>query len=105
MASLKEQFEELMEAFDYSDDVEERIRLLRGAIGRLGNIFYGTERETIYSDQVRRIKLRLRELREKLSNLDEEREFRVWKELMDNLEELRDQIERIAIREGVVSKD
>ncbi len=99
---LKEQLEELLDSFDYSGDVEERIRLLRGAIGRISNIFYGTEQEEIYADQVRRIKLRLKELREKFISKEESRE--VWKELMDNLEELRDQIERLAIRAGVLEK-
>jgi hypothetical protein len=105
MASLKEQFEGLLEAFDYSESVEERIRLLRGAIGRLSSIFYGTEKETIYADQVRRIKLRLRELRGKLEGSDEELEFRLWKELMDNLEDIRDEVERLALRERVIDRE
>jgi DNA repair exonuclease SbcCD ATPase subunit len=99
MVSIKEHLEELLESFDYSGDVEERIRLLRAAIGRIGNMFYGTENEEIYADQVRRIKLRLRELRETYSNCED-----CWRELMDNLEELRDQIERLAIRGGIIEK-
>lgn len=94
--ALKEQLEDLLESFDYSGDVEERIRLLRGAIGRVSNLLYGTEQEEMYSDQVRRIKLRLRELRERFINNEDSKE--VWRELMDNLEELRDQIERLAIK-------
>ncbi len=43
--ALKEQLEDLLESFDYSGDVEERIRLLRGAIGRVSNLLYGTEQE------------------------------------------------------------
>lgn len=101
MVSLKEHLEELLESFDYSGDVEERIRLLRAAIGRIGNIFYGTENEEVYADQVRRIKLRLRELRENFVSGDEKES---WRELMDNLEELRDQIERLAIRGGIIEK-
>jgi hypothetical protein len=101
MTTLSQNLSALIESFDYSGSVEERIRILRAAIGTLGNIFYGTEREEIYSDQVRRIKLRLRELRGKLEG---EMPFEVWKELMDNLEELRDEIERIAVKEGVLTK-
>lgn len=99
MVSIKEHLEELLESFDYSGDVEERIRLLRAAIGRIGNMFYGTENEEIYADQVRRIKLRLRELRETYATSEDN-----WRELMDNLEELRDQIERLAIRRGIIEK-
>ncbi|AAB89154.1 MULTISPECIES: hypothetical protein [Archaeoglobus] len=99
MVSIKEHLEELLESFDYSGDVEERIRLLRAAIGRIGNMFYGTENEEIYADQVRRIKLRLRELRETYATSEDN-----WRELMDNLEELRDQIERLAIRGGIIEK-
>ncbi len=100
MVSIKEHLEELLESFDYSGDVEERIRLLRAAIGRIGNVFYGTENEEIYADQVRRIKLRLRELRETYTSCEDD----CWRELMDNLEELRDQIERLAIRGGILEK-
>jgi len=102
--SLRESFINLLESFDYSDSVEERIRLLRSAIGRLSNIFYGTENEDIYADQVRRIKLRLNELRGKLGEFDEKTEFQYWKELMDTLEELRDGVERIAVKEGIIEK-
>ncbi|WP_290597170.1 MULTISPECIES: hypothetical protein [unclassified Archaeoglobus] len=102
MVSIKEHLEELLESFDYSGDVEERIRLLRAAIGRVSNIFYGTESEEIYADQVRRIKLRLRELRERLTNCEDDKAC--WRELMDNLEELRDQIERLAIRGDIIEK-
>ncbi|RLI76400.1 hypothetical protein DRO97_00830 [Archaeoglobales archaeon] len=104
MMSLRESFINLLESFDYSDSVEERIRLLRSAIGRLSNIFYGTENEDIYADQVRRIKLRLNELRGKLGEFDEKTEFQYWKELMDTLEELRDGVERIAVKEGIIEK-
>uniref|UniRef100_A0A7C2NEG4 Uncharacterized protein n=1 Tax=Archaeoglobus fulgidus TaxID=2234 RepID=A0A7C2NEG4_ARCFL len=100
MVSLKDHLAELLENFDYSGDVEERIRLLRAAIGRINNIFYGTESEEIYADQVRRIKLRLRELRETYEKCRDS----CWRELMDNLEELRDQIERLAIRGGIIEK-
>lgn len=100
MVSIKEHLGELLETFDYSGDVEERIRLLRAAIGRISNIFYGTENEEIYADQVRRIKLRLRELRETYENCKDD----CWRELMDNLEELRDQIERLAIRGGILEQ-
>ncbi|MBO8179149.1 MAG: hypothetical protein H0Z19_01500 [Archaeoglobus sp.] len=100
MVSIKEHLEELLETFDYSGDVEERIRLLRAAIGRISNIFYGTENEEIYADQVRRIKLRLRELRENYANCKDD----CWRELMDSLEELRDQIERLAIRGGILEQ-
>lgn len=102
MVSIKEHFEELLESFDYSGDVEERIRLLRAAIGRISNIFYGSELEEIYADQIRRIKLRLRELRERFTECEDEKTC--WRELMDNLEELRDQIERLAIRGDVFRK-
>lgn len=104
MMSLRESFINLLESFDYSDSVEERIRLLRSAIGRLSNIFYGTPNEDIYADQVRRIKLRLNELRSKLGEFDEKTEFQYWKELMDTLEELRDGVERIAVKEGIIEK-
>ncbi|RLI79858.1 hypothetical protein DRP05_02620 [Archaeoglobales archaeon] len=104
MMSLRESFVNLLESFDYSDSVEERIRLLRSAIGRLSNIFYGTPKEDIYADQVRRIKLRLNELRGKLGEFDENTEFQYWKELMDTLEELRDGVERIAVKEGIIEK-
>lgn len=104
MMSLRQSFVNLLESFDYSDSVEERIRLLRSAIGRLSNIFYGTENEDIYADQVRRIKLRLSELRGKLGEFDEKTEFQYWKELMDTLEELRDGVERIAVKEGIIEK-
>ncbi len=100
--SLKSQLEELLESFDYTSNVEERIRLLRSAIGRLANIFYGTEKEEVYADQTRRIKLRLKELRDRYVECGESVEC--WKELMDHLEELRDQVERIAVREGIVEK-
>ncbi len=102
MTTLKDQFLDLIEAFDYSDDVEERIRILRASIGKLGNLFYGTEKEEMYSDQIRRIKLRLRELRERL--VEEGEDVRLWRELMDNLEEMKDQVERIAVKEGIVDK-
>ncbi|WP_456468412.1 hypothetical protein [Archaeoglobus sp.] len=102
MVSIKEHLEELLESFDYSGDVEERIRLLRAAIGRISNIFYGTDSEEVYADQMRRIKLRLRELREKMTNCEDEKDC--WRELMDNLEELRDQIERLAIRGEIIEK-
>jgi len=101
--SLKFQLEELLESFDYTSNVEERIRLLRSAIGRLSNIFYGTEKEEIYADQVRRIKLRLRELRERYVECGDD--VGCWRELMDNLEELRDQVERIAVREGIIGRE
>ena len=104
MMSLRQSFVNLLESFDYSDSVEERIRLLRSAIGRLSNIFYGTENEDIYADQVRRIKLRLSELSGKLGEFDEKTEFQYWKELMDTLEELRDGVERIAVKEGIIEK-
>ncbi len=51
---------------------------------------------------MRRIKLRLRELRENFVSGDEKES---WRELMDNLEELRDQIERLAIRGGIIEND
>ncbi|WP_202319547.1 hypothetical protein [Archaeoglobus neptunius] len=102
MVSIKDHLVELLESFDYSGDVEERIRLLRAAIGRVGNIFYGTESEEVYADQVRRIKLRLRELRDKLVNCGDDRGC--WREIMDNLEELRDQIERLALRGEILEK-
>ncbi len=102
--NLKNIFINLLECFDYSDSVEERIRLLRSAIGRLSNIFYGTPLEDKYADQIRRIKLRLIELRGELGEFDENTEFKHWKELMDTLEELRDGIERIAVKEKIIEK-
>ncbi|WP_456370459.1 hypothetical protein [Geoglobus sp.] len=102
MESLKSGFIVLLESFEFSSDVEERIRLLRAAVGKLENIFYGTEKEDIYRDVLRRLKLRLKELRAQMGsfNLD----FEEWKMLMDTLDEMRDEVERIAVKEGVLEK-
>ena len=39
-----------------------------------------------------------------MGEFDENTEFQYWKELMDTLEELRDGVERIAVKEGIVEK-
>lgn len=102
MDSLKTGFAVLIESFEFSSDVEERIRLLRAAVGKLENIFYDTEKEEIYRDTLRRLKLRLKELRSQMGsfNLD----FEEWRVLMDTLDEIRDEVERIAVKEGVVER-
>ena len=102
MESLKSGFVVLLESFEFSSDVEERIRLLRAAVGKLENIFYGTEKEDVYRDVLRRLKLRLKELRAQMGsfNLD----FEEWRMLMDTLDEMRDEVERIAVKEGVLEK-
>ncbi|AIY90687.1 hypothetical protein [Geoglobus acetivorans] len=100
MESLKSGFIVLLESFEFSSDVEERIRLLRAAVGKLENIFYGTEKEDVYRDVLRRLKLRLKELRAQMGsfNLD----FEEWRVMMDTLDEMRDEVERIAVKEGVL---
>ena len=100
MESLKSGFVVLIESFEFSSDVEERIRLLRAAVGKLENIFYGTEKEDVYRDVLRRLKLRLKELRAQMGsfNLD----FEEWRVLMDTLDEMRDEVERIAVKEGIL---
>ncbi|AKG92203.1 hypothetical protein GAH_00445 [Geoglobus ahangari] len=102
MESLRSSFAVLLESFEFSSDVEERIRLLRAAVGKLENIFYGTEKEDVYRDVLRRLKLRLKELRAQMGsfNLD----FEEWRVLMDTLDEMRDEVERIAVKEAVVEK-
>ncbi|NOY11692.1 MAG: hypothetical protein GXO67_06375, partial [Archaeoglobi archaeon] len=69
---------------------------------KLENIFYGTEKEDVYRDVLRRLKLRLKELRAQMGsfNLD----FEEWRVLMDTLDEMRDEVERIAVKEGLVEK-
>ena len=101
MESLKSGFAVLMENFEFSSDVEERIRLLRCAVGKLENMFYGSEREDVYRDALRRLKLRLKELRSQMGsfNLD----FEEWRQMMDILDELRDEVERIAVKEGMMN--
>ena len=100
MESLRIALAVLLESFEFSSDVEERIRLLRAAVGKLENIFYGTEKEDVYRDVLRRLKLRLKELRAQMGsfNLD----FEEWRVLMDTLDEMRDEVERIAVREGIL---
>lgn len=102
MESLRTAFAVLLESFEFSSDVEERIRLLRAAVGKLENIFYGTEKEDVYRDVLRRLKLRLKELRAQMGsfNLD----FEEWRVLMDVLDEMRDEVERIAVKEEIVEK-
>ncbi|MBE8538721.1 hypothetical protein [Geoglobus acetivorans] len=100
MESLRTTFAVLLESFEFSSDVEERIRLLRTAVGKLENIFYGTEKEDVYRDVLRRLKLRLKELRSQMGsfNLD----FEEWRVMMDVLDEMRDEVERIAVKEGIL---
>ena len=100
MESLRIALAVLLESFEFSSDVEERIRLLRAAVGKLENIFYGTEKEDVYRDVLRRLKLRLKELRAQMGsfNLD----FEEWRVLMDTLDEMRDEVERIAVKEGIL---
>jgi len=102
MEPLKSGFLVLLESFEFTSDVEERIRLLRAAVGKLENIFYGSEKEEIYRDVLRRLKLRLRELRSQMSSFSPD--FDEWRSLMDNLDELRDEVERIAVKEGVLER-
>jgi len=102
MEALKSGFVILLESFEFTSDVEERIRLLRAAIGKLENIFYGTEKEDVYRDALRRLKLRLRELRTQMGSFNID--FEEWRKIMDVLDELRDEVERIAVKEGVVEK-
>ena len=100
MESLRIALAVLLESFEFSSDVEERIRLLRAAVGKLENIFYGTEKEDVYRDVLRRLKLRLKELRAQMGsfNLD----FEEWRVLIDTLDEMRDEVERIAVKEGIL---
>ena len=100
MESLKSSFVILLESFEFTSDVEERIRLLRSAVGKLENIFYGTEKEDVYRDVLRRLKLRLRELRAQMRSFNID--FEEWRQLMDVLDELRDEVERIAVKEGIL---
>jgi len=102
MEALRSGFVVLLESFEFSSDVEERIRLLRSAVGKLENIFYGTEKEDVYRDVLRRLKLRLRELRAQMRSFNID--FEEWRQLMDVLDELRDEVERIAVKEGIFGK-
>ncbi len=102
MESLRSGFVVLLESFEFSSDVEERIRLLRAAVGKLENIFYGTEKEEVYRDALRRLKLRLRELRSQMGSFSID--FEEWRQIMDVLDELRDEVERIGVKEGVLER-
>lgn len=102
MDSLKSGFAVLIESFEFSSDVEERIRLLRSAVGKLENIFYNTEKEEIYWETLRRLKLRLKELRSQMKSFT--LDFEDWRQIMDVLDDLRDEVERIAVKEGVLEK-
>ncbi len=103
MPSLSEQIYNLLENYDYSSNPEERIRFLRGIIGRLSSVFYGSEKEEIYADVLKRLKIRLRELREQIAE-SEKLEPKLWQYLMNSLDEIRDEVERIAVKEGVIEK-
>ena len=103
MPSLSEQIYNLLESFDYSSNPEERIRILRGILGRLSSIMYGSKKEEEYSEVFRRLKLRLRELRERIAE-NEKMEPKLWQYLMNSLEEIRDELERIAVKENVIGK-
>ncbi len=100
MEALRSGFVVLLESFEFTSDVEERIRLLRSAVGKLENIFYGTEKEDVYRDVLRRLKLRLRELRAQMRSFNID--FEEWRQLIDVLDELRDEVERIAVKEGIL---
>ncbi len=100
MEPLKSGFVVLIESFEFTSDVEERIRLLRAAVGKLENMFYGTEKEDVYRDVLRRLKLRLKELRAQMGSFNID--FEEWRQLMDVLDELRDEVERIAVREDIL---
>ncbi len=102
MEALKNSFAVLIENFEFTSDVEERIRLLRAAVGKLENIFYGTEKEDVYRDVLRRLKLRLKELRSQMRSFNVD--FEEWRKIMDVLDEMRDEVERIAVKEGVVGR-
>jgi len=102
MGSLKSGFAVLLESFEFTSDVEERIRLLRASVGKLENMFYGTKKEEIYRDSLRRLKLRLKELRGEMKSFNID--FEEWRQIMDVLDELRDEVEKIAVKEGIVEK-
>lgn len=101
MVSIKENFEELLESFDYSGNVEERIRLPRVAIGRISNIFYGSELENLRGSG-KENKAHTEGAERKIYRMRDENTC--WRELTDNLEELRDQIEKLTIRGDVLGK-
>ena len=103
MPSLSEQIYNLLENFDYSSNPEERIRILRGILGRLSSIMYGSEKEEEYTEVFRRLKIRLKELREEITK-NEKLEPDLWKYLMNSLEEIRDELDRIAVRANVIEK-
>ena len=63
-------------------------------------MFYGTEKEDVYRDVLRRLKLRLKELRAQMGSFNID--FEEWRQLMDVLDELREEVERIAVREGIL---